>query len=144
MIEEEALITEVNGKMARIEIVRSKPCCLCGKTQGCGNNLWGKIFSYRRQTIEVPNAIGAKQGDIIYLAIEENYLLKTSLLLYGTPLLFIFLGMGLTEYFIHLANDMHTLIGGVTGFTIGLVLIKIIVSQNHNRLYHEAQMIKIK
>jgi len=143
MIKEEALITSINGNFAKIEIIRSKPCGLCGKTKGCGNSIWGKIFSQRRNKIEIHNDIKAVEGDKVYLAIEESYLLKTSMLLYGAPIIFLFLGMGLAEYFIHLSGDIHTLIGGVFGFFLGLIFIKAIVSKNHNRLYNEARMIKI-
>ena len=143
MIKEEALVIGLNGRMASIEIVRSKPCGLCGKTQGCGNSIWGKIFSHRRSPLELPNTIGAIEGDRVYLEMEESYLLKTSMLLYGAPLLFIFFGMGFTEYFMHLAGDFYVLIVGVVGFLLGLALIKVAASKNHNRLYNEARMIKI-
>ena len=143
MIKEEALITSINGDFAKIEIIRSKPCGLCGKTQGCGNSIWGKIFSHRRNKIEIHNDIEAVEGDKVYLAIEESYLLKTSMLLYGAPITFLFLGMGLAEYFIPLSGDIHTLMGGIFGFVLGLIFIKVVASKNHNRLYNEARMIKI-
>jgi sigma-E factor negative regulatory protein RseC len=37
MIEEEAIVISKNGEFAEVDIIRTKPCGLCGKTQGCGN-----------------------------------------------------------------------------------------------------------
>lgn len=93
MIEEQAVVIFKEDDQVSVEIMRTKPCGLCGKTQGCGNSIWGKIFSHKRNKLSIKNNIGVKVGDRVMLTIEENYLLRSSLLLYGLPLLFLFIGM---------------------------------------------------
>ena len=143
MIEEEAIVISKDGEFAEVDIIRTKPCGLCGKTQGCGNSIWGKVFSFQKRKIKIQNNINAKVGEKVKLLIEENYLLKTSLLLYGVPLFFLFGGMIVSEYFLEVANDLAVFLGGVLGFLVGIILLKFITAQNHTRLFSEAILAKI-
>ena len=142
MIEEEAIVISKDGEFAEVDIIRTKPCGLCGKTQGCGNSIWGKIFSFQKRKIQIQNNINAKVGEKVKLLIEENYLLKTSLLLYGVPLFFLFGGMIASEYILA-TNDFVVFLGGILGFTLGIILLKFITAQNHTKLFSEAILAKI-
>jgi sigma-E factor negative regulatory protein RseC len=143
MIEEEAIVIDQNGEFAEVDIIRTKPCGLCGKTQGCGNSIWGKVFSFQKRKIKIQNKINAKVGEKVKLVIEENYLLKASLLLYGLPLLFLFGGMIASEYILVATNDFVVFLGGILGFTLGIILLKFITAQNHTKLFSEAILAKI-
>ena len=143
MIEEEAIVISNNRELAEVDIIRTKPCGLCGKTQGCGNSIWGKVFSFKKRKIQIQNNINAKVGDKVKLLIEENYLLKTSLLLYGVPLFFLFGGMIATEYLLEDTNDLVVFFGGFLGFSVGIILLKAVAAQNHTRLFSEAILAKI-
>ena len=65
-----------------------------------------RVFSFKKRKIQIQNNINAKVGEKVKLVIEENYLLKTSLLLYGVPLFFLFGGMIASEYFLEATNDL--------------------------------------
>jgi sigma-E factor negative regulatory protein RseC len=143
MIEEEAIVISNDRELAEVDIIRTKPCGLCGKTQGCGNSIWGKVFSFKKRKIQIQNNINAKVGDKVKLLIEENYLLKTSLLLYGVPLFFLFGGMIATEYLLEDTNDLVVFFGGFLGFSVGIILLKVVAAQNHTRLFSEAILAKI-
>ena len=143
MIEEEAIVISKDKEFAEVDIIRTKPCGLCGKTQGCGNSIWGKVFSFKKRKIQIRNNINAKVGEKVKLIIEENYLLKTSLLLYGVPLFSLFAGMIASEYFLEVANDLIVFFGGVLGFSVGIFLLKLITAQNHTKLFSEAILAKI-
>jgi len=143
MIEEEAIVISKDRGFAEVDIIRTKPCGLCGKTQGCGNSIWGKVFSFKKRKIQIQNNINAKVGEKVKLVIEENYLLKASLLLYGVPLFFLFGGMIASEYFLKVTNDLVVFFGGFLGFLLGIILLKFITAQNHTRLFSEAILAKI-
>ena len=143
MIEEEAIVISKDRGFAELDISRTKPCGLCGKTQGCGNSIWGKVFSFKKRKIQIQNNINAKVGEKVKLVIEENYLLKASLLLYGVPLFFLFGGMIASEYFLKVTNDLVVFFGGLLGFLLGIILLKFITAQNHTRLFSEAILAKI-
>ena len=143
MIEEEAIIISQKDGFAELDIIRSKPCGLCGKTQGCGNSIWGKVFSFQKRKIQIKNKINAKVGEKVKLVIEENYLLKSSLLLYGLPLFCLFGGMVISEYFLKANDDLIIFFGGVVVFLIVINLLKFITIQNHSKLFSEAMLVKI-
>ena len=143
MIEEEAIVISKDKEFAEVDIIRTKPCGLCGKTQGCGNSIWGKVFSFKKRKIQIRNNINAKVGEKVKLIIEENYLLKTSLLLYGVPLFFLFGGMIAFEYFFEATNDLVVFFGGALGLLIGIILLKFITVQNHTKLFSEAILAKL-
>ena len=143
MIEEQAVVIFKEDDQVSVEIMRTKPCGLCGKTQGCGNSIWGKIFSHKRNKLSIKNNIGVKVGDRVMLTIEENYLLRSSLLLYGLPLLFLFIGMVFMDTITQKNSDLWVLVGAIFGMLSGLILVKFLARKNHDRLYKEAIITKI-
>ena len=143
MIEEQAVVIFKEDDQVSVEIMRTKPCGLCGKTQGCGNSIWGKIFSNKRNKLSIKNNIGVKIGDRVMLTIEENYLLRSSLLLYGLPLLFLFIGMVFMDTITQKNSDLWVLVGAIFGMLSGLILVKFLARKNHDRLYKEAMITKI-
>jgi len=60
MIEEQAIVIKASKELVTLEVVRSKPCGLCGQVRGCGNSIWGKIFSHQSGLIETRNNLNAK------------------------------------------------------------------------------------
>ena len=143
MIKEEAIVVACFKDKAEIEIIRTKPCGLCGQTQGCGIGLWGKIFSHKKNNIFLANHINAKAGDKVILSIEESCLLRTSLLLYGIPLISMFLGMVLLSSLSISLKDLYAFFGGIAGFILGMFIVKLITKRQHDRLFKEAVMSKV-
>ena len=144
MIEEQAIVIKASKDRVTLEVVRSAPCGLCGQVRGCGNSIWGKIFSHQTGHIETRNDLNAKLGDIVILGIDETLMLKSSLMLYGVPLFTMFLGM---LVFNHLAKEMvelYTLIGAVAGLILGVVMIKRVINEKMQMFYNEAQLIRFK
>ena len=144
MIEEEAIVIKASKENVTLEVVRSKPCGLCGQVRGCGNSIWGKIFSHRSGHIETHNNLNAKLGDVVILGIDETLMLKSALMLYGVPILFMFLGMVIANSFVKEMKEFYSLIGAVTGLFLGVVVIKRIINEKMQMFYSEAQLIRFK
>jgi len=144
MIEEEAIVIKASKENVILEVVRSKPCGLCGQVRGCGNSIWGKIFSHRTGYIETRNHLNAKLGDVVILGIDETLMLKSSLMLYGVPLMLMFLGMVMANTFAKETTELYALLGAVIGLFLGVVLIKRIVNEKMQMFYNEAQLIRFK
>jgi len=144
MIEEEAVVIKASKERVTLEVVRTKPCGLCGQVRGCGNSIWGKIFSHQSGHIETRNDLNAKLGDIVILGIDETLMLKSSLMLYGVPLFSMFLGMLLANSFAKEMVELYTLIGAVTGLFLGIVMIKRFINEKMQMFYNEAQLIRFK
>ena len=144
MIEEQAVVIKASKDRVTLEVVRSQPCGLCGQVRGCGNSIWGKIFSHQSGHIETRNNLNAKLGDAVILGIDETLMLKSSLMLYGVPLLAMFLGMIIAHGFAKELVEFYTLIGAVTGLFLGVVMIKRVINEKMQMFYNEAQLIRFK
>lgn len=125
MVEEQAIIVSTDQNQAALEILRNKPCGLCGQTRGCGLSFWGKLFAHRANTFKAKNHIEAKVGDVVVVGIEESALLFSAVTVYGIPLLFLLIGAFLGNVFgdsVH--ADRNTAVGAVLGLLFGYLWVK--------------------
>ena len=121
MIEEQAVVVGVEQDQALLEIIRSKPCGLCGQTRGCGVSLWGRLFGHRTHVFKAHNAIEARVGDSVVVGVDEQALLAGSMLTYGVPLLGMLAGAALAASFSGVQSDAATVAGAVAGLLLGLL-----------------------
>ena len=144
MIEEQAIVVKASKAFVTLEVVRSKPCGLCGQLRSCCNSICVKIFSHQSSHIETRNNLNAKLGDVVILGIDETLMLKSSLMLYGVPLLLMFLGMVIANSVAKDMAELYSLIGAVTGLFLGVVMIKRVINEKMHMFYNEAQLIRFK
>lgn len=145
MIEENAIIVEIHASneagstdTATIEVVRQSACSICGKTRGCGNALWGKMFAHKTPSFIAENAIGAKVGQHVVVGIDEEALMRTALLLYMLPLVMMFFGAILASWLF--ASDGLVLIGAAVGMLMGFFWVK---AHSAGRKYYQSHQPKI-
>ena len=133
MIEEHAVVIGIERELALLEIVRRKPCGLCGQTRGCGISLWGRLFGHRNNIFRALNQIGAKQGDNVIVGVDERALLTSSLVAYGAPLLGVLIGALLGSLLSAGAapSDLYAVAGAVAGLLLGLFWLKAHAAWHH-------------
>lgn len=125
MLEEHATVVALDNEYAQLEIIRKKPCGLCGKTRGCGVSMWGKLFNHRQKPLRLHNDIGAKVGDDVVIGIQEDAFLKSTLYLYGIPLMSLLAGAMLGSLFAQgQSADAYAVTGAVLGLIIGYIWLK--------------------
>ena len=122
MIEEQAVVVGIEHDQAVLEILRNKPCGLCGQTRGCGISVWGRLFGQRNKVFLAANQLNARAGDSVVVGVDEKALLAGSLAAYGVPLLMLLVGAVLTGMFVPVAGnaDGQTLAGAGIGLALGL------------------------
>lgn len=120
MIQEQAVVISINQDVASLEIIRNKPCGLCGQTRGCGISIWGRLFGHRPNIFKAQNTINAKVDDLVVVGIEENALLFSAFVVYGVPLAILILGAAIAN--IAVVDPMHTDRNAVFGALAGLFL----------------------
>lgn len=127
MIEEHALVVGVEQDVALLEVVRRSACGLCGKTRGCGISLFGRLFGHKNNVFKAENTIHAKPGDNVVVAIEEQAVLMSAMVIYGVPLgallLGAILGNTLSDGTASQA-DMYAFAGAIAGLLLGLGWVK--------------------
>ncbi|HEY8354485.1 MAG TPA: SoxR reducing system RseC family protein [Methylophilaceae bacterium] len=120
MIEEHAVVVSVSEDFAMLEVIRKKPCGLCGKSRGCGISLWGKLFNHQ-SAFRARNDIGAQVGDSVVVGVDEQALLKGSMKIYAVPLVALLAGAMLAMLFLpDSASSAETDIYAVCGALAGL------------------------
>lgn len=143
MIEQQAIILALdpqteNKSLASIEVVRKTACGLCGKTRGCGNAIWGKMFAHKTTSFKAENTIDAQVGQSVIIGIDENAVMKSALLLYMVPLVTMFIGAILVSQ-IH-ESDVAAIVGAVSGLLVGYFWVKAHIT---GRVYYQNQQPKI-
>lgn len=126
MIQEQAIVVSVIQDDVNLEILRTKPCGLCGQTRGCGISIWGRLFGHRPNIFKAKNTVNAKVDDTVMVGIEENALLFSAFVVYGIPLALLILGAVLANVFF--ANALHAdrdvAIGAALGLLAGYLWLK--------------------
>jgi sigma-E factor negative regulatory protein RseC len=126
MIEEQAIVVELQGERALLEIERSRPCGICGATRGCGLSIWGRFFSRRSNKFSAANQIDAKVGDRVVVGVEEGALFSSAMISYVLPLSLLLGGalLGASFATITPARDLCAAVGAFVGLFAGLLLVK--------------------
>ena len=128
MIEERAVILSLQSEpsqkqtTATLEIERKTACGLCGKTRGCGNSIWGRLFGHQTTAFKAQNRINANVGDSVIVGINEKALLKSALLLYILPLVTLFFGAILASQLWQ--TNESVIMGAAIGLVLGLLWVK--------------------
>ena len=126
MIEEQAVVVDVDRDTALLEIVRSKPCGLCGQTRGCGVSIWGRLLGHRSSVVRAENQINAQAGDNVVVGVDEKALLASSMAAYGVPLISLLVGAALGGSFAtaQAYADLYALVGAGAGLALGLLWLR--------------------
>ena len=126
MIEEQAIVLSVQNEDATLEIIRSKPCGICGQTRGCGVSLWGRVFGHQASIFKAANQINAQVGDAVIVGVDEQAILLSAFAAYGIPLVTLFAGGFLAGIFApsDAHADRNAVIGAVLGLLLGMAWLK--------------------
>ncbi|HQR51439.1 MAG TPA: SoxR reducing system RseC family protein [Methylophilaceae bacterium] len=126
MIEEQAIVVGIERDQALLEIVRNKPCGLCGQTRGCGISIWGRLLGHRNSVFRAANQINARVGDSVVVGVDEKALLAGSLAVYGAPLFLLLAGAGMGSYLAPPQGsvDAYALVGAFAGLVIALLWLR--------------------
>ena len=126
MIQENAIVVSIDKDFAILEIIRNKPCGLCGQSRGCGISIWGSLFGHRPNIFKAQNTVNASVDQIVVVGVEESALLWSSFAVYGIPLALLILGaiLGSTIFSDASHVDRNTALGAVLGLFIGYLWLK--------------------
>jgi len=124
MIREEARVLKADEQWLTVDIVRTSSCSSCHADNACGTASISRYFNFRSPQLKVRNAINAKQGDLIVLAMQDSFMLKGSMLLYLAPLICMMLAAVMADLLFNpeKSSELLTVVAGLTGLIMGLLL----------------------
>lgn len=128
MIEQEAVVVQVEGEFALVEAQRESSCGQCGAQKTCGTGVLAKSIGKRAMRIKVLNRCDAQPGDAVVVGMPESGFLKSAFMTYLLPLILMLLG-AIIAYQLTLASGVvqqegFTILGAITGFILALWLLK--------------------
>ncbi len=78
MIEEEGIVAEIEGDIAKVAIVKKSACEQC--------QVSGVCHPGDQDFLEAANPLGAKKGQKVKVVVAAQVYLKASIILYGIPM----------------------------------------------------------
>lgn len=146
MIEETATVVAIEGEQVLVQTRRQSTCQSCSVKQGCGTSVLAKVVGNRSSQISVDNILGARVGDEVLLGIEENALVKGSLLVYALPLLlmlvFALVGEALAEA-MGWQSELSVVLFAVAGFALSAFGIRFGLHRSALKQQIQPHMIRI-
>ncbi|MBI6873017.1 SoxR reducing system RseC family protein [Clostridium aciditolerans] len=115
--ENEGVVIEVSGDMAKVKSNRHGDCKNCGACPGDNATV-----------LDVQNPLGAKPGQRVSFEIKETNMLKAAFIVYIMPLIAIFLGAIAGTWLGEKAGQsirMFQIGGGIVAFILSVIYVKI-------------------
>ncbi|MCW9048488.1 MAG: SoxR reducing system RseC family protein [Gammaproteobacteria bacterium] len=128
MIEETALVIEIDGQSVLLETQRKSACQTCSVKSGCGTSSLAKVVGKRSSRFTVDKTLDVQVGDSVIIAIDENALVQGSLLIYFLPLIFMLVTGLLAEYVF--VNELVTILSVIAGFISAMIFVRYVLSQS--------------
>ncbi|MEW6038952.1 MAG: SoxR reducing system RseC family protein [Pseudomonadota bacterium] len=126
MIEEEAIVTEVEGRSIWVEKFQKSACGSCA--QGCSTSLVARLLGGKPMRLKVDAEASVSPGDRVIIGVEEGALLAGSFRMYLLPLFSLLggalLGKLLADQGLFASADAGAIAGGLLGLGLTFILLK--------------------
>jgi sigma-E factor negative regulatory protein RseC len=122
MIEEEGIVAEVQGGVAKVEILKKSACEQCAASGTCHPG--------DQELMEADNPLGAVKGQKVKVVVAPQLYLKASIILYGIPMAAMVAGAILGKnaavaYAGEANSDLWAFIAGMTCLVISFYFIRL-------------------
>jgi sigma-E factor negative regulatory protein RseC len=148
MIEESGKVIAVDEKLAWVQTERKTVCGQCSANKGCGTSVLAQVFGKKTTSIAVLKTLPVKIGDQVVIGIEENSLVKGSLLIYAMPLVLLIafglLGEVVSAQVLLSNTDGLTVLFAIIGLATGFFWLKHISSQIRLDPSYQPKLLQIK
>lgn len=133
MIEEQAVVIDVNGSKVSVEAGIQSNCGHCSAASGCGTSLLGKFFARNRPALVVETDLSLSTGDKVVLGLDDDALLQGSVIVYATPLIMMLVLPMMASYFF--TSELASIFFGIIGLVAGLIYVKCfsVIARNSER-----------
>jgi sigma-E factor negative regulatory protein RseC len=125
MLEEHATVVCVDGNAVWVEVQRQPVCGQCAANKGCGSAVLQKVVGNKRNIFRVSGSLPVKVGDEVIIGVNENALVKGSLLIYAVPLLsmivFALLAETIALRTLSIESDHTSVLGALVGLVVSVI-----------------------
>jgi len=130
MIEEYGVVVKLEPEgIAVVQCQKTSACAHCAAKSACAVGL-GSDSGVRQ--VEVSNELGASVGETVKLVTSSDRYLRSSLVLYGLPILFLVAGAVIG---LQLGGQGMSLVGGIGALVASFFIIRLATSGVNKREY---------
>jgi len=144
MIKENAFVVKKSDGIAWIATQRKSTCSSCQVKSACGTATLEKVLGKKRTHLQVKNPNDYSVGDEVIIGLNENALVRGSLLLYLVPLLFlfgfVFVGEALAFLYGFDYNEGFKIVSAMIGLILGFMYVSY---RQHNLVQQSAYQVEI-
>jgi len=130
MIKQAARVIAENEHAYILETLPQSACPRCEAGNGCGGGILAKAFANKIYQIEVSKLKQLQTlsvNEMLVIGLPESTLVQGSILHYLLPLISMILGASIFSELLG-SSDAYTVSGALIGFTVGLVISRLIAS----------------
>ena len=125
MLEERALVVAVDEQSVWVETQRQSVCGQCAANKGCGNSVLQKVLGKKRNVLRVMGDLSVDVGDEVIIGVNEDALVKGSLIVYAMPILFMIvfamLGETIVSHWLSISKDLASIAGAFLGLMVSII-----------------------
>ena len=88
MLEEQATVVAIENSSVWVEVQRKSVCGQCAANKGCGTVVLQKVVGNKRNIFRVIGELPVAVGDSVIIGVNENAVVKGSLIIYAIPIIF--------------------------------------------------------
>lgn len=147
MIEEQAIVVDIDDQYVWVETQRQSSCGHCQVKDGCGTQVLSQILGNKHTRVRCLNSLNASTGEEVVIGIKESTLLTGSFLLYLLPLIFMIfsgaLAVAISKFFWPDFVDLFSVAASFSGLFLGLFFSRHYVQSAKNQKNYEPVLIKI-
>lgn len=127
MIEETAIVVDINDDGVWVETQRKSACSSCSVNKGCGTSALSKVVGNRSNRVRVISPVDVSIGESVVIGIKESALVRGSFAVYMIPLILMFwlalLGEWLAQQYLW-SEGLTSMLGGLLGLVLGFLWLK--------------------
>ncbi|MCG8018038.1 MAG: SoxR reducing system RseC family protein [Candidatus Thiodiazotropha sp. 'RUGA'] len=146
MIEETAMVVRIDGEYAFVETQKRAACGSCDSQGSCSTTVLAGLFKRRYNHLRVVNTVFAKPGEQVIIGLQEQALVKLSMLAYLLPLISMILAAIAAQYLFGLfhiqSGELPQVIGGLLGLIGGFFLLRLLATKNRHDPGYQAVMLR--
>ena len=125
MLEEHALVVAVDEQSVWVETQRQSACGQCAANKGCGNSVLQKVLGKKHNVLRVVGDLPVDIGDEVIIGVNEDALVKGSLIVYAMPILlmivFAMLGETIATYWLSIGTELASIAAAFLGLLVSII-----------------------
>lgn len=141
MLEEHGMVVKVEDEFAWIQTQRHNACGHCHSKDSCGTASLSQVLGQKVTQVKVFNHLSARVGDSVVVGLEEQALLRGSLVIYFLPLLCLFATAFFAEAWFQ--SEPLTIFFGIVGLVVGLFWVKRITARMEDNIHYQPVILRI-